>query len=223
VPRWFYLPSIAIASIAAFAIPAKADPIMSVSVTGGSVQSIAGGVSVTSGAFSGSEFFFVGSPVIGTTGEPQLDLSGLVLASSPSGPSTLVFQITQTGNVAKPGSSWVFDSEFSDTALLATSGVTISYASYAGTDNLAFDEGAPLSSKTFTTTGSLSNLADATINSSLFSVTEIITITATGTYIGSVGATFSGVDPVPEPASLTLFGSSLIGLGALMYRKSRRT
>lgn len=203
----------------------KAAPILSLSV-GGTVLSNGSGVitdTVASGAFAGSVLTATGFPFEGSDQEPQIDLGGVAKASAAG---TLVIMITQTNN-QNSGLDWAFDSEVSDS--LITPGLTIAFAGYASASNVAFGQDIALSPGSFSSTGSLSEIANVVINQSQFAVTEVITLSSIGK--SSVGSSFdaslSGVDPVPglgvdvvpEPPSIILFAIGLAGVILINRRR----
>ncbi|HVI52543.1 MAG TPA: VPLPA-CTERM sorting domain-containing protein [Candidatus Sulfotelmatobacter sp.] len=81
--------------------------------------------------------------------------------------------------------------------------------------------------KATTTTFSAANLANVTSTGALVSITSTTAFKSAvfSTQAGSGGFEISRISAVPLPAALPLFGSALIGLGALARRriKSRKT
>jgi hypothetical protein len=79
----------------------------------------------------------------------------------------------------------------------------------------------PLSSATFAAIGTASPAGVAETLAAPFSVTEEYTITAIGGGTGNANVTIDLKDAVPEPATLTILASGLLGFGWLGRRRSK--
>lgn len=92
-------------------------------------------------------------------------------------------------------------------------------STYVDLGNGVFATTSPLSSFTFTGIGNQALSATTPSLVGPYSETEVFNIAATG--IGSVQdtITINNASAVPEPGTLTLFGSGLIGLAGLLRRK----
>lgn len=139
-----------------------------------------------------------------------------------TGPSTLRLEFTQTGVSSETAGGLFASLASSFTANFLVNGETITNVnmrSFADAGNGAFVRSVKLGGMNFTAAGANSSptfVTNLALGGSLFS--ETIVITATFTAPGAQLNTSAQIVAVPEPASLALFGSALLGLGLLRRR-----
>jgi hypothetical protein len=146
------------------------------------------------------------------TTAPALDLSSVDISSSAGG--TLVVTLSANGFTSPQGAAtWL--SQF--TGNFPTGSATVTLQTYLDTTDTLLGTGTLLSTLTASSTPfSLSDLEAASTDGP-FALTEVLTITTNGSAFMSLDG--SVADAVPEPASLTMLGSSLIGLFYTTRRK----
>jgi hypothetical protein len=147
-----------------------------------------------------------------STDAPTLDLSSVEISSSTAG--TLIITLSANDFISPVGAaSWL--SQFSGNFAQGLSSVTLQ--TYVDITNTLLGTGTLLSTLSDTATPfSLTDTAQATTTGP-FALTEVLTITTTGVSHLSLDASIAA----PEPASVALLSSSLIGLGIAARRKRK--
>lgn len=159
----------------------------------------------------------IGFPSVGSSTSPVLDTNSLEVTNTGS-PGTLRILVSETDfGTSGPVT---FNGQIGGT--MTTQSLT--YNAFLGTNTL-FAETTPIDGTTGLSfnTSPFSGSIIGTLNTApLFSLTEEIDVTGNGSgQLVSFDAQLTG-RPVPEPASLALFGTALAGLGLFGRRRRRK-
>ncbi len=191
----------------AFALPAQATLTLDIVTDGGSAQVVDldnDGVVTWSGAigdFQSVNVTGLSKPMLGSAESPSMDLNGVVVSR---GTETITITLRDDGFT---GQTPAFEANIG-----GTQNGTLTYETAI--------ESTELTSQTFTGQGNHpfagTQVSSIGTDGAPYSLTQVVTIT------GKLNTSFNAtLTPVPEPMTVLLLGSGLVGLG-LIGRKRRK-
>jgi hypothetical protein len=178
-------------------------------VNGGAItteaSSATGNASITGvsyGTFDNNNVSGIGNPPL--TSPSLLNSNSINVSSGTAG--TLQVYVSESG-ITTPTGLQNFLSAFTENAL--TAGFTVQEQTFLDAADGVYALTTGLGNTMFTAIGTDTQLNAANAGTGPYSLTAVYTITSTGS--GSANSTINVA--VPEPASLTLFGTALVALG----------
>jgi hypothetical protein len=186
----------------------------------GSITTVATGLGQASffGAYGDYSSNSISGFGVSTAAGDLLDSNSINIDKSVAKPTSLTVYVTDS-DITTPTGLATFLSTLTTNKLLANI-TSVAEATYLDPGNGIFTETIPLSSATLPTLTTDALTALASTGGGPYSVTEVYTITPTGT--GTANSTIQLAAEVPEPASMALLGSGLLALAAVMRRRRHR-
>jgi PEP-CTERM motif len=221
-PNTFYKIKIAVLVLAAnilFSAPAQAILQLSLSdgVTTVLISDSGGsgnvGYSGTLGNFNILYAAGASTPMLGSAGEPQLDLGSFSVTST-NGGGTLTILLTDTDFTA--AGSNLFSVSIGGTL---TYGGTLEYSAYQDNSNLAFGTTNALCSLNFNTTAYSGQCSNDIIADDLYSLTLKTVVTLLGP---KQNVSYNAEVQIPEPSAMVLTGAGLVIVAVWRRRRLRR-
>jgi hypothetical protein len=154
-------------------------------------------------------------PILGSSSVASMDLNSINVTAS--GPATLILSLSDTFTLPFPPA--IFPSLFDKMEIGGTTVGTVTYDKWIGTEE--FQQTTKIGTLGTFPAGAFSgSLTGSFTNSGPFSMTEIITITHPGSGQTSFNATNDAT--IPEPTTMLLLGSGLLGMGVYARKRFRK-
>jgi hypothetical protein len=162
-----------------------------------------------------SNSFIVAASAVGTPPLPSGQLDTSTIAVSATGPGTLFIWITEQGLTFPLGNEHITSGLTDNLEQGAISSVTLA-TFFDSTNGVGPPNGTPLDSFGFTHIGAQTNDVGVSTGPGPYSLQALYEVTATGA--GNVNLTIDLTSAVPEPVTMVLLGSALVGLALLRRR-----
>jgi hypothetical protein len=154
----------------------------------------------------------ISKPVLGGPSLATMDLNSVNVSTAGAG--TLTIELTDTGFLTPAGNV------HASMLIGGTTAGTVTYQAFVDAGNAEFAQTTAIGNTGALGPGAFSDTRGAALAGLVapYSLTQVVSITHAGNGVSS----FDAEVRVPEPSTLVVFGSGLLGLGFLLRRRRRR-